>query len=145
MVYDVVILSGGFDPPHVGHARMVRSAAMIGRKVVVGVNSDEWLKNKKGYVFMPFDERKEMMESLAGVSIARGFDDKDSTACDLLMWCRAKWPRAAIGFGNGGDRNLDNVPEQQVAEKLNIDMVWGVGGIKVQSSSTLVADSRSTE
>lgn len=142
MLYDIILLSGGFDPPHVGHARMVRSAATIGRKVVVGVNSDDWLTRKKGYVFMPFEERKEMMESLAGVNIARGFDDKDNTACDLLMWSRATWPKHSIAFGNGGDRNMDNVPEQYTATELNIQMVWGVGGVKAQSSSTLVEESR---
>ena len=145
MNYDVILLSGGFDPPHVGHVRMVRSAAMIGRRVVVGVNSDNWLTRKKGYIFMPFDERKEIMESLAGVHIAKGFNDEDNTACDLLMWARAKWPNASLAFANGGDRSAENVPEQTVAEELNIEMVWGVGGGKIQSSSTLVEEAWSEE
>jgi cytidyltransferase-like protein len=142
MMYDVVLLSGGFDPAHVGHVRMVRSAAMVGRKVVIGVNSDEWLSRKKGYSFMSLNERKEIMGSFAGVYMAKGFDDGDDTACGLLMWARAKWPTESIAFGNGGDRNIENVPEQQVADELNIGMIWNLGGGKVQSSSTLVKESR---
>ena len=141
MMYDIVLLSGGFDPAHVGHVRMVRSAAMVGRKVVIGINSDEWLVRKKGYSFMPLNERKEIMGSFAGAYMAKEFDDSDDTACSLLMWARSKWPTATIAFGNGGDRTSDNVPEQRVANELNIKMVWGVGGEKIQSSSTLIEDS----
>jgi cytidyltransferase-like protein len=142
MSYDVVLLSGGFDPLHVGHARMIRNGATLGKKLVIGVNSDAWLMRKKGYVFMPFEERKEMVESLAGVSIATDFDDSDGSACGLLNWARNEWPDEKIAFGNGGDRNLDNIPELRTAEEAKIDLVWGVGGIKIQSSSTLVEDSR---
>ena len=136
-----IAISGGFDPVHIGHLKMIKGAAQEGSVIVI-LNSDSWLEQKKGYVFMPFEERKEMMESLAGVNIARGFDDKDNTACDLLMWSRATWPKHSIAFGNGGDRNMDNVPEQYTATELNIQMVWGVGGVKAQSSSTLVEESR---
>ena len=80
MMYDIVLLSGGFDPAHVGHVRMVRSAAMVGRKVVIGINSDEWLVRKKGYSFMPLNERKEIMGSFAGAYMAKEFDDSDDTA-----------------------------------------------------------------
>lgn len=142
MKYDVILLSGGFDPPHVGHIRMIRAAEKVGRSVIVGVNSDKWLLRKKRYIFMPFDERVEMMESIVGTSMAKGFDDEDDTANDLLVWARAKWPTASIAFGNGGDRAVDNVPERSTAEQLNIEMVWGIGGGKVQSSSTLVEESR---
>lgn len=139
-MHDVILLSGGFDPAHIGHVRMVRSAAMLGQKVVVGVNSDDWLERKKGYSFMSFEERREIMSSFSGVYMAKSFDDSDDTACGLLMWARAKWPSANIAFGNGGDRTSENVPEQRVADELNIEMVWGLGGGKIQSSSTLVED-----
>ena len=40
MHYDVMILSGGFDPVHVGHLRMIQAASKLADKVIVGVNSD---------------------------------------------------------------------------------------------------------
>ena len=57
--YDTIMVSGGFDPIHVGHVRMIREAARYGDVIVV-LNSDEWLMRKKGYIFMPFEERKEL-------------------------------------------------------------------------------------
>jgi len=62
-----IVVSGGFDPIHVGHVRMILNAAEIA-KVIVVLNTDEWLEKKKGYVFMPFDERKEVVSSIKGVT-----------------------------------------------------------------------------
>ena len=42
-----------------------------------------------------------------------------------------------IYFANGGDRTTDNVPEQKVCEQLGVEMIWGIGGGKIQSSSWL--------
>jgi cytidyltransferase-like protein len=69
-MFDIVVLSGGFDPIHIGHARMIIAASKLGAEVVVGVNSDNWLERKKGYAFMPWSERAEMVESIKGVTKA---------------------------------------------------------------------------
>jgi len=140
-MFDIVVLSGGFDPIHIGHTRMIIAASKLGAEVVVGVNSDQWLKRKKGYAFMPWSERAEMAESIKGVSKAVSFDDSDNSACDLLKKVRALWTTFKIAFANGGDRTSENIPEISVAEELDIDLIWGIGGGKVQSSSELVADS----
>ena len=42
-----VIVSGGFDPVHAGHIRLIRAAAEHGNVIVIA-NSDEWLFKKKG-------------------------------------------------------------------------------------------------
>ena len=47
MKKNIIILSGGFDPVHKGHIRMFKSAKDLGQ-VIVGLNSDEWLRDKKG-------------------------------------------------------------------------------------------------
>ena len=141
MKYDVIVLSGGFDPMHVGHLRMMQEAAKMAEIVIVGVNSDDWLMRKKGYVFMSHDERREMVQGVRGVSKAMSFDDSDNSACDLLKNVRALWTTFKIAFANGGDRTSENIPEISVAEELDIDLIWGIGGGKVQSSSELVADS----
>ena len=58
--YDTVCVSGGFDPVHIGHLRMIQEASQYGEVIVI-VNSDEWLMRKKGYIFMPFKERCEIL------------------------------------------------------------------------------------
>ena len=137
-MFDIVILSGGFDPIHIGHARMIIAASRLGSEVIVGVNSDEWLKRKKGYAFMPWEERAEMAESIKGVSKAIAFDDSDNSACDLLRKVRKENLNASIAFANGGDRDSTNIPEGATATELGIALVWGIGGSKIQSSSELV-------
>ena len=47
-------------------------------------------------------------------------------------------------FANGGDRTTQNTPEQAVCEELGIQMLWNMGGQKIQSSSDLVRTSRET-
>ena len=47
-----IALSGGFDPVHIGHLRMMQEASTFGRVIII-LNSDEWLISKKGYMFMP--------------------------------------------------------------------------------------------
>ena len=143
MKYDVMILSGGFDPVHVGHLRMIQAAAEMADEVVVGVNSDDWLMRKKGYVFMPWDERLAIIVELESVYGAVKFDDDDNTADDLIKKVckqrREAHPECRIAFGNGGDRVDSNTPEAQTCFFSKVDMVWELGGdYKAQSSSSLV-------
>ena len=68
-----IAVSGGFDPVHVGHLRMFQAAHINGLTehgvvdVVVILNSDEWLIRKKGFVFMPFEELKEILLGFSSV------------------------------------------------------------------------------
>ena len=59
----IIIVSGGFDPLHSGHIAYFEDAKKLGDKLVVALNSDEWLKQKKGKFFMPFEERKTIIET----------------------------------------------------------------------------------
>lgn len=128
----MILVSGGFDPPHIGHIRMFKEAAKWG-DLVVAINSDDWLMRKKGYVFMPWEERAEIIREFASVTVVTKFDDSDDTACDAIRKFR---PDA---FANGGDRKKDNTPEMELCDKLGIQMLWGIGGKdKPQSSSWLV-------
>jgi|TARA_R110001583_G_scaffold30010_2_gene104188 cytidyltransferase-like protein len=128
---DEIMISGGFDPIHIGHVRMIREASQKGRLIVV-VNSDDWLQRKKGYVFMPFQERAELIQSIKGVHTVTSVNDDDGTVCEALKKLKPTY------FANGGDRTSENTPEMQVCENLNIEMIWNVGGGKIQSSSELV-------
>jgi len=136
--FDIVVVSGGFDPMHVGHVRMIQKAALRGYQVIVGLNSDKWLRKKKDYVFMPWEERAEILSSMRGVLEVMPFDDSDGSACNLLAKVVKKYPTDSIAFANGGDRNSDNIPEIEFAKKHGIGLIWEVGGGKIQSSSDLV-------
>ena len=154
---NVIIVSGGFDPIHKGHLRMFREASNLGHQVIVGLNSDKWLTRKKGKPFMEFEERKEILEGFKYINMVLPFDDDDDTACDLIRKVHSLWNgdeafeyRAIdighqgfidyhdIYFGNGGDRTTDNVPEMDICKELGVEMLWGVGGGKIQSSSWLI-------
>ena len=132
--YDTVCVSGGFDPVHIGHLRMIQEAAQHGEVIVI-VNSDEWLMRKKGYIFMPFKERCEILEGIRGVKETASVDDTDGTVCEALRRIKPTY------FANGGDRKTNNTPEMDVCKEVGTQLLWNVGGGKIQSSSTLVNDS----
>tara|TARA_A100001391_G_scaffold154789_1_gene112586 strand:- start:254 stop:685 length:432 start_codon:yes stop_codon:yes gene_type:complete len=128
----LIAVSGGFDPVHIGHIRMIKDAARYGDVMVI-INSDDWLMRKKGYVFMPYEERVEIMGNIKGVALVTSVNDEDGTVCSAL---RRHRPDA---FANGGDRKTKNTPEMDVCEELGIQMMWAIGGNnKPQSSSWLV-------
>lgn len=136
--YDILILSGGFDPLHVGHVRMICDARDLAGLVVVGVNSDDWVRRNRGRLYARFDERREIVASIRGVTSAVGFDDGDDTARALIKMVHTMSPGAKIAFGNGGNRNAANVPEVDLCEQLGVDLVWGLGGESVQASTEFV-------
>jgi len=134
----VILVTGGFDPVHSGHIELFKNAKEIDPDVslCVGLNSDDWLERKKGKYFMPFDERKIVIEELKSVDLVIPFNDADDSACDAIDIALQVYD--FVTFANGGDRKQDNTPEKIVCESLEIEMLWNVGGGKIQSSSDLV-------
>lgn len=133
----VVAVSGGFDPLHIGHVRMFQEAKKLGDELVVIINNDNWLKLKKGYAFMPEKERKEIIESIAGVDrvilTEHKSDTKDMSICKDLEKIK---PHI---FANGGDRTKKNIPEIPICNQIGCKMVFNIGREgKVQSSSWLL-------
>ncbi len=140
MAERVVAVSGGFDPIHIGHVRLFQEAKKHGEKLLVIINNDNWLRKKKEKVFMPQEERVEIIKALACVDDVvltnHPENPEDMSVCDSL---RELQPTV---FANGGDRKEGNVPEYQVCSDLGIEMVFGIGGEKIQSSSWLIAKSK---
>ncbi len=134
-----VAVSGGFDPMHIGHVRMFRAAKKFGDKLVVIVNNDNWLRLKKGFVFMPEQERKELIEAFDFVDkVVLTDHTKKDTDMSVSRMLRKLKPAV---FANGGDRTLTTTPEDALCIELGIERKYGVGkGGKVQSSSWMVKD-----
>lgn len=131
-----VAVSGGFDPLHSGHVQLLEQARKLGDELVVILNNDNWLQDKKGFVFIEARERKELLLALRCVDRVIITDhkpgQKDSSVCREL---RALQPSI---FANGGDRNMGNIPEYELCEMLGIQMQFNIGGDKTQSSSWLL-------
>ena len=135
---DCVVVSGGFDPIHIGHLRMIQEASKLSDNLIVIVNSDNFLLEKKGYAFMPIKERIEILEGFSEVYRAVESIDDDMTVCKSLEWL-AKEENIKC-FANGGDRkNMADIPESEVCRTHGIAMEFNVGGGKIQSSSSLVS------
>lgn len=138
----VVVVSGGFDPVHIGHVRMFNEAKKLGDELVVLLNNDNWLKLKKGYVFMPENERKEIIEAFKAVDrVILSGHKKNTKDISISKELRSIHPHI---FAKGGDRHGGNIPtpEVLVCEEIGCKIISNLGfGGKVQSSSELVRKS----
>ena len=138
-MYNIILVSGGFDPIHSGHIKLITEASKHGN-VVVLLNSDEWLRNKKGKEFLPIEERKIIMLNIKGVIDVIEFDDSDRSCIDGLKKAKIKYHDKKIKFANGGDRNDKTTPSPETAfcEKNNIVPLWGIGGNDKSNSSSWI-------
>ncbi len=132
-----VVVSGGFDPIHIGHVRMLQEARALGDKLIVVLNNDAWLRTKKGFAFMPQEERAEIIAAFSFVDeVMLSLHDEDDPG-----------PFSSKGVGDNQTRyicewrrseDVSDIPEAEICQKYNIQMVFNVGkGGKVQSSSWL--------
>jgi len=132
----IAVVSGGFDPLHSGHLAYIEEAKKLGDKLVVCLNSDEWLTKKKGKPFLPFSERYTIMSALINVDEVQAFDDSDGSCIDGLVKIKERYPSDNIIFCNGGDRHEGNIPELALKD---IEFKFRVGGSnKLNSSSEIL-------
>jgi len=134
---NIILVSGGFDPIHSGHIKLINDAYKYG-DVVVLLNSDAWLRNKKGKEFLPFSERKIIMQNIKGVIDVIEFDDSDKTCVDGIQKAKSLFKNNLIKFANGGDRNNNTTPEKDYCDKNNIETLFGIGGINKSNSSSWI-------
>ena len=135
----LIVTSGGFDPLHVGHLRCLIESANITNnthvraKLAVIVNGDGFLLRKKGYAFMPANERMEIIAGIRGVDYVVPWDDGGQTVTGALEILQP------LIFTKGGDRDtVASVPEFDLCERIGTTVLFGIGGVKIQSSSDLV-------
>lgn len=87
-----VLTYGTFDLFHIGHLRVLQRARALGDRLLVGVSTDEFnaLKNKKSVI--PFEHRKEIVESVRYVDLVipendweQKIDDVKKHAVDVFV------------------------------------------------------------
>jgi D-beta-D-heptose 7-phosphate kinase/D-beta-D-heptose 1-phosphate adenosyltransferase len=130
----VVVCSGYFNPLHIGHIKNFKAAKKLGDFLVVIVNNDRQLKLKGRPVYMPEEERLAIIKSLKMVDGVVLSVDKDKTIAKTLAKIK---PHI---LAKGGDRNISNLPQEEidVCKEYNIQIIDGVGGNKIQSSSWIL-------
>lgn len=136
----IVITSGYYNPFHIGHLSLFKKAKLAGNFLVVIVNSDEQVKLKGSFSFMPEKERLEIIKSIRYVDDVFLSIDKDKTIRKSIEAVYNKYKKKATEFcfAKGGDSTSKNVPELEICKNLGIKILYGVGGGKIQSSSWLI-------
>ena len=130
----VIVTSGYFDPLHVGHLEYLEMASKLGDKLVVIINNDEQAILKKGKPFMDERDRLEIVFALGMVDEVLISVDEDASVSKSLEMVARFHELSSLTFCKGGDRNFGEVPEVKTCERLNIEMVDGLGE-KIRSSS----------
>lgn len=131
----IVVVCGYFDPFHSGHAAYIEDAAQHG-KVWVLLNSNDAAIRKKDYVFSDWTERAKVLMAVKGVEMVLPVDDADGTVTKGIEYIKNMGVN--FFFAKGGDRGPNNTPEKDYCEANGIEILWGCGGEKTQSSSDLV-------
>jgi cytidyltransferase-like protein len=121
---------------HVGHLRMCEDAHNHADIVVWILNNDNWLVKKKNYAFIDEQSRLEIMRAFRAIDVC--FLTSHQENCQDMSVCAELTLIQPDIFANGGDRKSDNIPEYVLCDNLGIEMMFGVGGEKIQSSSDLV-------
>ena len=128
----IVCTSGGFDPIHSGHISCFQESKQYANTLVVIVNGDSFLKDKKGKPFMNLSERCSIVSSIKNVDYVIPFEIKnDSTVIKALEKIKPNF------FTKGGDRyDEETIAEWDICVKLNIQIITNVGNEKNQTSSS---------
>tara|TARA_R100000742_G_C4277986_1_gene100352 strand:+ start:1821 stop:2414 length:594 start_codon:yes stop_codon:yes gene_type:complete len=140
------IVSGGFDPVHIGHLELFEKAKSISDDVLAIINTDDFLIKKKGKPFMLFNERIKIIQALKPIGFTFKSIDTDQTVCASIKAVHKSYSDEydKIIFCNGGDRtNGENTPEHKTCEEIGIETVYGLGD-KIQSSSWLINEEGET-
>lgn len=137
----IIISSGYFDPIHIGHIQYLRLAKKLGDHHVVILNNSKQAILKKGFEFMPFEEKKEILKELGCVDSVFESIDEDKSVCKSIEEIAKKYLGHKIIFAKGGDRYAYEIPEAEICKKYGIEIAEGLGP-KIQSSSELVSRSK---
>lgn len=135
----LIVVSGYFNPIHIGHLKLLQAAKASGDKLLVIVNNDTQQLFKKYKIIMNEIERMEIIKAIRYVGEVVLSIDVDPSVIKTLEKIAIDNPEYKIIFSNGGDRDsIKEIPEGDICKKYNIKMRFGVGGFeKLNSSSNI--------
>lgn len=130
----LVMVSGGFDPLHVGHLEMFREAKQLGGRLLAVLNCDRWLVRKKGKYLMNQADRAVLVRGIKYVDEVYVLESERDDVGEAIEKFRPDI------FANGGDRKCeDDIPEAEICRKLGVEMVFNVGRSgEIRSSSEIL-------
>ena len=139
----IAIVSGYFNPLHVGHLDYLETAKKISDKLIVIVNNDHQVSLKGSTPFMTEEDRIRIVSALRCVDGVYLSTDKDASVLGTLKHVLVQNQangRNHFMFCNGGDRSNTNTPEERLcsSNSYNLTSVYNVGGNKAESSSVLI-------
>ena len=142
----VIIVSGYFNPLHIGHIEYFSKARACGDELCVIVNNDVQRALKGSKPFMNEEERLCIVSNLRLVDYCILSVDTDRTVCETIREIHNSYAplwsdKNQLYFANGGDQTNETIPEREVCEELGIMLVDNLGD-KIQSSSWLLKDSK---
>jgi D-beta-D-heptose 7-phosphate kinase/D-beta-D-heptose 1-phosphate adenosyltransferase len=135
----IVLTSGGFDPIHPGHIALIQESVNFANlfarrpKLVVLVNNDEFLKNKKGTPFMPEQDRLIVVDAIEGVDYTVLYGSEDNTITNAILKLKPWF------LMKGGDRSTPGTmppSELDAANAVSCRIIYGVGGANKLASSS---------
>ena len=126
-----VFTNGCFDILHVGHARYLKEAAALGDLLIVGLNTDESVRNLKGCnrPIVPENERAEMLCHLEVVNAVVLFNDQTP-----LKLIEALNPQVLV---KGGDWSVEDIVGSDIVLK-NGGLVKSLSLIEGRSTTNIV-------
>ena len=134
---EVVLVTGGFDPIHSGHISYFNKAKQFSNRLIVGINSDDWLVRKKGQYFLPWNERAKIISNLRMVDDVLSYNDEDNSSSKAIDKCLEISKK--VIFCNGGDRKNNNILEMDVFKNNpRVEFKFGVGGDDKMNSSSWI-------
>ena len=127
----IVLANGCFDLFHVGHIRYLSGAKALGDCLIVGINSDEQVRNLKGdnRPLMPEWERAEIVSAFKFVDYVTIFPEP--TVAELIRAIRPDF------HAKGTDYTTETVPEREIVREYG-GKVAIVGDPKDHSSTELI-------
>ena len=134
----LAVVSGGFDPVHVGHLELFNKARQVADELHVIVNNDNQRRIKGSKEFMLEEERALIIDELALTDkIFISIDQDRSVSLTIEKIHSLYSAEYDLFFVNGGDQNNHEIPEADICNKLGVKLIDGLGD-KIQSSSWLL-------